>query len=73
MNLNHILIFKTDIQTKDQVAEIASAFINHSQIIDWNVDVEDIDCVLRIVSETLSCDEINDLLQQYGHFCCELE
>jgi len=73
MNLNHILIFKTDIQTKDQVAEIASVFINHSQIIDWNVDVEDIDCVLRIVSETLSCDEINDLLQQYGHFCCELE
>lgn len=72
-NLDHIRILKTDIRTKDQVTSLKLLLSDHPDVMDWSIDVEDIDCVLRVVSEKLSCHQIVMLLGKSGYFCCELE
>ncbi|WP_298900288.1 hypothetical protein [uncultured Psychroserpens sp.] len=56
-----VLIFQTDIETKTKVKSIRSSFNNHSGILKWSIDIEDIDNVLRIeaVSHSLQNDIIN--------------
>ncbi|GEP51130.1 hypothetical protein FNO01nite_18020 [Flavobacterium noncentrifugens] len=72
-NLDHILILKTDIRTEDQVTSLKPLLSDHPDVMDWSIDVDDVDCVLRVVSETLSCGQIVMLLGKSGYFCCELE
>lgn len=72
-NLDHILIFRTNITTVDDVALLKQLFSNHPEVAHWNVDLEDSDRVLRIVSETLNCDQITELLKFYGFSCMDLE
>ncbi|WP_298421877.1 hypothetical protein [uncultured Kordia sp.] len=43
-----ILIFQTDIASEEEVMHLKTVFNNHSDIINWSVDFEDIDNVLRI-------------------------
>lgn len=43
-----ILIFQTDIASEEKVAHLETVFNNHADIINWSVDLEDIDNVLRI-------------------------
>lgn len=72
-NLDHIRIFKTNIKTVDDVASLRPILSSHPEVAHWNVDLEDSDCVLRIVSETLKCDQITELLKFYGFSCMDLE
>ena len=71
-DLNHILLFKTDIKTMENEARLQPILSNCKDIIQWNVDMEDVDCVLRIVSGTLSHEEVIALVTSQGHFCSEL-
>jgi hypothetical protein len=65
------LIFKTDIQTVDKLHVVKRLFNNHLGALRWNVDMEDIDNVLRIEShENLQETEIITLVQSQG-LCCE--
>ena len=43
-----ILIFQTDILSEEKVAVLEPVFNNHTDILSWSVDLEDIDKVLRI-------------------------
>lgn len=70
-NLNHIHIFKTNIQ-KENLGLIGKVFRRHQSIRQWNVDTEDCDLVLRVVSEAMSEDEIAALVTQTGFECCDL-
>lgn len=72
MNLSEILIFKTNIRTAEDVSAISAILNNHSGIKDWNVDVEDIDCVLRIVSNGLTKQDVISLILNVGYNCQEL-
>lgn len=66
-----LLIFQTDIKTKKKVKSLKPVLSNHSDIIDWSIDLEDIDNVLRIeATANLSEKEVIDLLQVEG-FCIE--
>ncbi|WP_146052766.1 hypothetical protein [Aquimarina sp. I32.4] len=66
-----LLIFQTDIKTKKKVKSLKPILSNHSDIIDWSIDLEDIDNVLRIeATANLSEKEVIDLLQVEG-FCIE--
>ncbi|WP_316771232.1 hypothetical protein [Pedobacter frigiditerrae] len=71
-NLDHILLFKTDIKTEDCKAKLQSILDNHSAISKWNVALDDEDFVLRIVSESLNHQQVIELIKTHGHFCCEL-
>ncbi|RZK60148.1 MAG: hypothetical protein EOO91_02560 [Pedobacter sp.] len=71
-NLDHILLFKTDIKTEDCKAKLQSVLDSHSAIAKWNVALDDADFVLRIVSETLNHQQVIELINNHGHLCCEL-
>jgi hypothetical protein len=71
--LDNILIFKTNIRTlldKENVGRILDslAFIE-----EWNVDLEDVDCVLRIVSKDTDPKKVINNITKAGYECCELD
>ncbi|MFC5047452.1 hypothetical protein ACFSTE_07010 [Aquimarina hainanensis] len=64
-----LLIFCTDIKSRKKVRSISPTFNKHSDIINWSVDIEDIDNVLRIeATENLSEDDVINLVQTKGFF-----
>ena len=42
-------------------------------IIQWNVDLQDVDKVLRVVGNNIPADLIKKSLEQAGHSCEELQ
>jgi len=71
-NLDHILIFKTNICSESDRDLLQPILDNHQSILNWNVDLQDCDFVLRIESETLDHAEVIELLNTHGFECCEL-
>lgn len=70
--LADVLIFKTNIQTNLDKLKLKKTLNNHPLILQWNVDQEDIDCVLRVVSTHLDHQDIVKLITFKGFFCQEL-
>ena len=65
-----ILIFKTDIQTKQKVNIVKPLFNKHPSIIVWSVDTEDIDNVLRIeAADDMVEGEVIELVEPTGLHC----
>jgi hypothetical protein len=78
-NLQHILIFKTNIKTEADRQTVKKLLDSHSCIRQWNVDLHDIDCVLRIVLRQAQDDrpglttlEAIALVNRHGYECSEL-
>lgn len=69
----NILVFATNIKTENDKKKIIDALNGHSEIDDWNIDQEDIDCVLRIVSKTVSEEQIIKLIGRHDFECIPLE
>jgi len=66
-----LLIFRTDIESKKSVKAIRSLFNDHSNIINWSIDLEDVDKVLRVEAiESLNENDISKLIGLNG-FSCE--
>lgn len=72
-HLQNILVFATNIKTTNDKLKIINTLDGHSEINQWNIDQEDIDCVLRIVSKTLSEENIIQLINQLQFECAVLE
>ncbi|HMH31506.1 MAG TPA: hypothetical protein VK543_00660 [Puia sp.] len=72
-DINHILIFRTNIQTKRDKLRIQHELDTLDTIQQWNIDLEDIDCVLRIVSDRLTPEQIISVVKDSGFECSELE
>jgi hypothetical protein len=72
-NLTNILVFKTNINTEADKMRVSEFLINQALVEDWNVDMDDIDRVLRIVSYELCAKDIEELIRQIGFQCQELE
>lgn len=66
------LVFKTDIGALCTNCAVHKALDNHNEIQSWSIDPEDKDCVLRVVSNTLTPIRIIDIINQLGHQCQEL-
>lgn len=65
-----LLIFRTDIETTKNIKTIKPLFNNHSSIIKWSVDIEDIDNVLRVeATESLNESDVIDLMKKQGFYC----
>lgn len=69
---DHLLIFKTDIGKLCTNCEVHKALDTHAEIQQWSIDTEDSDCVLRILSYTLSPQTIITMIKSLGHTCAEL-
>ena len=72
-NIDHILICKTNIRTETEKRLIQKCLDAHAEIEKWNLDQQDIDCVLRVVSSSLSYSEIISIITQHGFDCVELD
>jgi hypothetical protein len=68
----NILIFKTNI-AQPQDKELIAELLEIPDITQWSVDMDDIDCVLRIVTSGLDCNEIINRITSCGYFCEELD
>ena len=71
-NLNNILVFATNIETKSEAQEIAAILNENTAITQWSIDQEDVDCVLRIVSDTLSAQQLIEIITHQNFNCTEL-
>ncbi|MRX39055.1 hypothetical protein GJU43_07190 [Flavobacterium sp. LC2016-23] len=71
-DLNTIHVFKTNIGKIDTGCPMYQKLNDHKDIQQWSIDHDDIDCVLRIVSETLQPKQIITLIREFGHKCQEL-
>ncbi|MEN2401083.1 hypothetical protein GKZ90_0014950 [Flavobacterium sp. MC2016-06] len=71
-DLNSIHVFKTNIGKIDPDCTMQQTLDSNTAIQQWNIDHEDVDCVLRIVSETLKPKAIINLINEFGYECHEL-
>ena len=67
-----VLVFKTNLRFKKQITEVTPHINNLHGIARWNVDLDDVDKVLRIESENLCARTVETTLQQAGFNCEEL-
>ncbi|MEP6615243.1 MAG: hypothetical protein ABJA57_01625 [Ginsengibacter sp.] len=68
-----ILVFKTNIRYKKEINAIRPHMDSEPNITKWNVDLKDVDKVLRIETKSLSPVFIESLVQKAGHYCEELK
>ena len=71
--MNTILIFKTNIKTNEDLLMVNDALDKHQHIQEWSVDIEDVDCVLRVVSSHITTHDIISIINQTGYSCQELD
>jgi hypothetical protein len=71
--IENILVFATNIKTETDKRNISLVLNENQAIQQWNIDLEDIDCVLRIESDTLSEQEIIDIIRNQDFKCSQLE
>jgi hypothetical protein len=71
-NFDHILLFKTNIKCPGDTLFLHAVLDCNKDIEQWTVDLEDEDCVLRIISHKLTHKQIIELLNYHGYTCCEL-
>ena len=68
-----ILVFKTDLRSRKRITSMAPHLEKMKGIIKWNVDLHDVDKVLRIESASITPGAIEKILQQAGYYCEELQ
>ena len=67
-----VLVFKTNLTDQKRISDIESSLDIHPNIIKWNVDMDDADFILRIVSNNIAANEVESLLLKAGYYCEEL-
>ncbi len=70
-NNQTVLVFKTNIRKRSEVEKLSSVF-NKPEIIKWNIDLDDCDKVLRVVTTRLSYADIIMETSEKGFECVEL-
>lgn len=67
-----ILVFKTNLSDAKRIGDIGSYLDFHPGIQDWNVDLNDCDNILRIVSRNIAPAEVENMITGTGYYCKEL-
>jgi hypothetical protein len=67
-----ILVFKTDIHNHTEIEAIASIIGILPTVSRWNVDLQDVDKILRVESREACARNIEEVLQKAGFYCEEL-
>lgn len=69
----NVLVFKTNISTQKNIAAIKPHLQSMKGVLKWNVDLHDVDNVLRIETIALSPQTVENNLKDLGFYCVELE
>lgn len=69
----NILVFKTNLINAHRIMDIESSLDVHPNIYQWNVDLHDCDKVLRILSNSIVAEEVENILLNAGYYCEELQ
>jgi len=68
-----VLVFRTNLSAPEKIAAVRPLLDEHPDIRQWNVDRQDVDCVLRVVPHRhLPAKEVEGLLKENGFLCEEL-
>jgi hypothetical protein len=73
IDVSNILIFKTNIRTEFDKLRIKNVLDASHKVLKWSVDMEDVDHVLRVISDSLSPEQIISVLDYVGFECAELD
>jgi hypothetical protein len=68
-----IYVFKTNVENMYHIRKLYGLFKMIHGIINWNVDTEDVDKILRVETVSVSPQKIEMILQSAGYYCKELE
>jgi len=68
-----IHVFKTNLASARNISKVKPALNRHPFIKDWNVDLQDCDKVLRVVSDNIPSTEIEQIILNSGYDCKELK
>jgi hypothetical protein len=68
-----ILVFKTNLTDANRISDVETSLDIHPNIIGWNVDLNDSDNILRIVSNNIAAEEVESMLLNAGYYCEELQ
>jgi len=68
-----ILVFKTNLTDAKCIRDVEPVLAVHPHIIEWNVDLQDRDNILRVVSKNIVPSAIEMILFNAGYYCEELE
>lgn len=68
-----IHVFKTNLASARHISKVKPALNRHPFIKDWNVDLQDCDKVLRVVSDNIPSTEIEQIILNSGYNCKELK
>ena len=72
--MKNVLVFKTSVKRKADVAKLASVLDDLMANDDkWNFDLEDYDKILRVESDMMKSTTIESVLLEEGYYCTELE
>nr|WP_294926674.1 hypothetical protein [uncultured Flavobacterium sp.] len=72
-NTQNILVFATNIRTNNDKQLISQTLSEIPEIHQWNIDQEDVDCVLRVVSNTFSEEQIINIVSKLNFNCKPLD
>lgn len=73
IEITDVLIFKTNVRTEFDHFRIKNVLDASHKVLKWTLDRTDIDCVLRVVSDSLTAAQIIAILDYVGYECTELE
>lgn len=68
-----VLVFKTNLKDINCIRDVEPSLDIHPYIHRWNVDLNDNDNILRIVSKDIEPKEIEDIILNAGYWCKELD
>ncbi|WP_027419566.1 hypothetical protein [Crocinitomix catalasitica] len=67
---SNVLVFKTNIENDEKLNQLKPIFDNQQSILQWTVDIEDVDKVLRLETKaSISEKKIIKLMSQIGINC----
>ncbi len=66
-------IFKTNINTIEQIKKVDSFLSRHSKITKWNIDIDDRDKILRIETPAAEINNVIGKLRPFNIYCEVLE
>ena len=71
-NFDNLFIFGTNLQTEKDKQVISEVLNSNNEIERWNIDLKDIDSVLRIESQSLTPEQIIKIITEQDFKCSEL-